>query len=124
MNDENDLYAIDEKTGKRYKKLKGMNPEGIKMAKGLKGAGLTMDQLRSVTEEDPDIAGFDIEEMDNSAETFLAHLRVPPTPKEMAQLRAEKKRQLDEKAKTYRQEQTELSKKSNSSSESEDDSEK
>lgn len=69
-------WTIDAKTGKKYKKLAANSPEAV--AAGKKTSGFSLDQLMRYTQDDPD---FKLEDLNGSAEMFLAHLRVP-LPKE------------------------------------------
>lgn len=71
-------WAIDPKTGKKYKQLASANPEAIKAFKASNGKGLSVEELMRYTADDDD---FDLDDLNGSAETFLAHLRVP-VPKE------------------------------------------
>lgn len=73
-------WAVDAHTGVKYKTLAANNPEAIKAFKSEGGKGLTLDQLRrySKTEED-----FDIDNLNNTADAFLAHLRVPVPQEEI-----------------------------------------
>lgn len=82
-------WRVDPKTGKKYKVLAKNSPDAVKSAKN--GEGLTLDQLFKYTEDDPD---FNLDDLNGSAETFLAHLRVPPSPEELKKLRAEREARL------------------------------
>lgn len=79
-------WDIDPKTGKKYKKLLGAPPEAIRV--GRKG-GLSKEQLEAITVFDED---FDIDDLNSTAEMFLAHLRVPPDKEEQKRLLEEKKK--------------------------------
>lgn len=81
-------YTRDEETGKIYKELEGYKPGVMKhSAKVIKSGGFTLDQLRKVTSVDPD---FNLDDLNGSADTFLAHLRVPLDKEAQARLREER----------------------------------
>lgn len=77
-------YIKDKKTGKVYKELPRSNSEAVKAFKKNNSAGLSLDELFKYTEE---VEGFDLDDLQGSADKFLAHLRVPPNKKEQAELR-------------------------------------
>lgn len=75
-------WAIDEKTGKRYKKI----PKSIYNGKGKNAIPVLM------------IEDFDADDMTGEAETYLSHLRVPPDKEEqekLKQLRAQLRKRSD-----------------------------
>lgn len=84
---EDDGWAVDPKTGKRYKKLAISPPEAVKASIKNKNAGLTLEQARKMIEVDKD---FDIDDWDKTADMFLAHLRVAPDKDEIERLRQER----------------------------------
>ena len=81
-------YYVDKKTGIEYEVLPGNSKDALKDFKASKGAGLTLEQMRSHTELVEDFAGVDLK---SSAERFLPHLQVPISEKE----RQEAKRKLE-----------------------------
>lgn len=87
-------YRVDKVTGKTYRVIPKSEDSGVKDANGY-----AMPKLHV-----PDIGGFDADEMDRSAEEFLAHLRVAPNREEQARLRAEMQRREIERNKKYLQE--------------------
>lgn len=84
--DIDDGYAIDPKTGKRYKKLPTVPKDVVRADK--KSGGLSLEQLRNSIPE----ADFDLDDLNGAADMFLAHLRVPPDKEEMKRLREERLR--------------------------------
>lgn len=78
---------VDPKTGLSYETLPSASPEALKAFKRAGSEGLSLSQLRSLTER---VEGFDIDDMNSMAERFLPHLRVPPDKEEMRRLRAKK----------------------------------
>ncbi len=79
-------WAIDPVTGKRFKQIAGYKPGVMKSRAAVKAAsngGMSLDQLRATVNLDPD---FDLDNLNGSAETFLAHLRVPPNKEEQQEL--------------------------------------
>lgn len=96
------LWAIDPKYGKKYRVLEGASPEAVKAGKG----GFdSLSALRAYVDED--VEGFDIDDLNGTAEAFLAHLRVPPDKEEMERLRKaralQQKRQDEEYANYVRE---------------------
>lgn len=85
-----DGWAIDEETGKKYKVIGGYKPGVMQHSKAIiKAGGFHLDQLKKIYEVDED---FDMDDLNGSAETFLAHLRVPPSKEEQLKLREERAR--------------------------------
>lgn len=82
--DIDDGYAIDPKTGKKYKKLPNVPKDVVRADK--KSGGLSLEQLRNSIPE----ADFDLDDLNGAADIFLAHLRVPPDKDEMKRLREER----------------------------------
>lgn len=75
-------WAIDEKTGKKYK----MIPKSVYKGKGKNAIPLLL------------IEDFDADDMTGEAETYLSHLRVPPDKEEqerLKQLRAQLRKRSD-----------------------------
>lgn len=75
-------WAIDEKTGKKYK----MIPKSVYKGKGKNAIPLLM------------IEDFDADDMTGEAETYLSHLRVPPDKEEqerLKQLKAQMRKRSD-----------------------------
>lgn len=70
-------WAIDPKTGVKYRTLAPSGPEAVKAFEKGGRKGLTLDQLRTFVPE----ADFDVDDLNGAANEFLAHLRVP-VPKE------------------------------------------
>jgi len=87
----NNEYAVDPKTGKRYKKLPGAPSEAIKAHEANKKSGLTLDQARKMIPVDED---FDIDDLTSTAELFMSHLRVPPNKEEIAELKKERENRM------------------------------
>lgn len=107
-----DEWLVDKKTGKKYKRLASSPKEAVKMNRSNKGTGLTLQQMQSLIEVDEDfenINSFSGHGLDDVAETFLSHLRVPPDRKEIARLREERLRQEKEREKKYKAIQDEIS---------------
>jgi hypothetical protein len=75
-------WAIDEKTGAKYKTI----PKSVYQGKGKNAVPLLM------------IEEFDVDNMTGEAETYLSHLRIPPNKQEQAELlrlRAELRKRSD-----------------------------
>lgn len=88
QNSPNDGWEIDKETGKHFKLLPGYKQGVMKHSAAIiKAGGMTLTQLRSAVDEDPD---FSLDDLNGSAETFLSHLRVPPDKEEQARLIAER----------------------------------
>ena len=86
-------WVVDPHTGVRHRKLPGFDPEAVSAnARAVKAGkqGLSLDQLRSYTEE----ADFDVDDLNGAAEQFLAHLRVPVPQEELLAARAKRKARL------------------------------
>lgn len=81
--DTDDGWAIDSKTGKRYKPLMATPKEVLAAYKKTKGAGFDRKQAMAMIEVQDD---FSIDDLNGSAETFMAHLRVPPSKEEREEL--------------------------------------
>jgi len=85
-------WAIDPKTGKKYKKLAGAPADAIKNGRK---SGLSKEQLEAITVFDDD---FNLDDLNASANIFMAHLRVPPDKdeqKRLAEDRVKKRRASD-----------------------------
>jgi hypothetical protein len=94
-------WELDPKTGKRYKRIAGYK-DGVmnsrQAVKNVAKGNISMEQLRMMVKEEPD---FNLDDLNGSADTFLAHLRVPPNKEEQAKLREERaarQKQYDEQA--------------------------
>jgi len=94
------LWRTDPKTGKRYKVLMATPKEALVAYRRNKGA-LPIEQLMKLIEVDEDFA---IDDLNGTAEKFMAHLRVPPSPEEKEAL-IRKKQQM---AKAQEQERAAL----------------
>lgn len=82
-------YAVDPKTGLRYKKIKGAKSGNFK---DMQNAEYISD-LRALVEQDESfnsIDAFSGEGMDEMAKLFIPHLRVPPNKEEIEKLRKQK----------------------------------
>lgn len=94
-------WEIDPKTGKPYKRIAGYKDGVMKSRAAVANVGkrgATLEQLRMMVEDEPD---FNLDDLNGSAETFLAHLRVPPNKEEQKKLleeRAARQKQFDEQA--------------------------
>lgn len=100
-----DVWVTDPKTGKRYKKLHGVESDQIKNFIRSKG-NLSLQQMQSMIKEDDDVNGFfDLEE---SAKIFLPHLQVPPTKKELNELRRIQREKQKKQLEEYKKEQMEI----------------
>ena len=94
-------WKLDPKTGKRYKRIAGYK-DGVmdsrQAVKNVAKGNISMEQLRMMVNEEPD---FNLDDLNGSADTFLAHLRVPPNKEEQKKLleeRAARQKQYDEQA--------------------------
>lgn len=87
-----DSFAVDKKTGKRYKKINKQSKEAT--------AATTVAGLLSHMELDDGIEGF--ASLNDSAELFLGHLRVAPNKEELARLREMKLRQIRKQNEEYK----------------------
>lgn len=94
-------WSTDPKTGKRYKSLATTPKEALAAYKKTNGKGLSLSEIRSLVGIEED---FDIDDLNGTAETFMAHLRVPPSAAE----REEILRKKAELAKQQRAERAEL----------------
>lgn len=72
-------WVTDPKTGERYQQLPQASREAIRAYKGTKGAGFTLDEMKRFVGIQQD---FDIDDLNGTAQTFMAHLRVPPSKEE------------------------------------------
>lgn len=101
-----DGWYIDPKTKKKIKRLPGVSAGVIKQGNKIaKAGGLDLTQLRRSMAEEPD---FDMDNLNGSAEMFLAHMRVPPDKEEQRKLREERDRrqqQFDQQAERDAREQ-------------------
>lgn len=79
--DESNRWAIDKKTGKSYKKFIEIPKEEIEYFNKSKGS-MTR-QMRELIDSEVD---FDIDDLNGTATTFMAHLRVPPSPEEREEI--------------------------------------
>lgn len=95
-----DNWSVDPKTGKRYKQIKATPKEAIKAYGKTNGRGLSKEEMLRYIEVEGD---FDIDDLNNTAETFMAHLRVPPSKEEQQEI-LRKKSELAEKRRRERQE--------------------
>lgn len=72
-------WVTDPKTGERYQQLPQASREAVRAYKGTKGAGFTLDEMKRFVGIQQD---FDIDDLNGTAQTFMAHLRVPPSKEE------------------------------------------
>lgn len=86
-------WRTDPKTGKRYKVMAGLDSAFLKAAKRSGATDMSLEQLMENVKADPD---FDGDDLNKSAETFMAHLRVPPSKKEKVKLQREKKARIEQ----------------------------
>lgn len=91
-------WAVDPKTGKRYKALPSTPKEAIAAYRKTKGAGLSKSEMMAFVQTQED---FDIDDLNGTAETFMAHLRVPPSPEEREEI-LRKRAELVQKQKAER----------------------
>ena len=96
-NTDNEGWETDPKTGKRYKTLAATPKEAIAAYKKAGGQVSYRDLAKYVTSDDD----FDLDDLDGAANTFLAHLRVPPDKKEMERLRQEKIKRTKKQQDTF-----------------------
>ena len=89
--DKDGEWALDPKTGKRYKTLPSTPREAIAAYKRTKGKGLSKSEMLAFIETSED---FDIDDLNGTAETFMAHLRVPPSPEEREEILRKKAEML------------------------------
>ena len=83
IEDESTEWSVDPKTGKRYKSLPSTPKEAIAAYKKTKGAGLSKSEMMAFVQTQED---FDIDDLNGTAETFMAHLRVPPSLEEREEI--------------------------------------
>lgn len=83
------LWRTDPKTGKRYKVLMATPKEALVAYRRNKGV-ISKEQLMKLIELDED---FTLDDLNSTAETFMAHLRVPPSKEEKEAL-IRKKQQM------------------------------
>lgn len=93
-----DGWEVDPKTGKRYKTLAPTSKEAIAAYKKTKGAGLTLQQAMAIIDVEE---GFEVDNLNGLAETFLPHLRVPPSKEEQEEL-IRKRKEMAERQKRDR----------------------
>lgn len=93
-----DDWIIDEKTGKKYRKLPQASSAAIKASKSNNGGFSSIDQLRKYVGE---VEDFDLDNLDGMANEFLAHLRVPPDKSEQKRLAEERKKQSSAQNSVY-----------------------
>lgn len=91
-------WAVDPKTGKRYKTLTATPKEALAAYKRTKGGGFTIAEMQALVGVQED---FDIDDLNGTAETFMAHLRVPPSPEEREEI-LRKRAELVQKQKAER----------------------
>lgn len=84
-------WKVDPKTGKRYKMLPGIDHNVIRDARKSGAKSFSLEQLQEHVNNDPD---FDGDDLNKSAEIFMAHLRVPPNKEEQERLRQEKRERI------------------------------
>lgn len=104
--EEDDGWRVDPKTGKRYKQLRMSSKEAIAASKKNKNSGLTLEQARQLIAEEED---FDADDLNSAANTFLAHLRVPPSKDELEKLRQERIKKMRKQSSEYKNVQENLS---------------
>lgn len=95
-------YAIDEKTGVKYKVLPGAKPEAVKKFNSMKKAdidNLTFSSMKYFFTEAED---FDIEDLNNTAQDFLGHLRIPPDKDEQKRLREARAQRMKAQEEAYK----------------------
>lgn len=91
-------WALDPKTGKRYKALPSTPKEAIAAYKKTRGAGLSKSEMMAFIQTQDD---FNIDDLNGTAETFMAHLRVPPSAEEREEI-LRKRAELIQKQKAER----------------------
>lgn len=96
--DDSNQWAVDPKTGKRYKTLAATPKEALAAYKRTKGGGFTIAEMQALVGVQED---FDIDDLNGTAETFMAHLRVPPSPEEREEI-LRKRAELVQKQKAER----------------------
>ena len=101
------IFKVDPKTGKKYEVLPASRLDAVKNFKNQKG-GPGLDFLRKSVEEVDDI---DLDKLNEEADRFLAHLRVPPDKDEIARLREEKIRRQRAQDQAYEHEVEEMNEK-------------
>lgn len=109
VNDKSDDdWAIDPRTGKKYRVLPSAPKEAIKAFSKNNRKGLSLSQLRQFTE---DVEDFDADDLTSTAESFLAHLRVAPDKDEIERLRAERSERMKKQSAEFTDQQQKLDKK-------------
>lgn len=106
-----DGYAIDPKTGVKYRVLPGIKEEAAQAFNKLSEEELknfTFSSLRNMVEE---VEDFDIDDLNSTANDFLGHLRIPPNKEEQARLREERIRRKKEQAQESKRQQSLLNEK-------------
>lgn len=84
-------YGYDPKTKLKYKKFHRAPKEALQANKDNGRGGLTLEQLMRYTEEEE---GFDLDDLNSSAQLFLPHLRVAPSREEVLQMRKDREARL------------------------------
>lgn len=110
-NDVEEGYAIDEKTGVKYKVLPGAKPEAVKKFNSMKQAdidNLTFSSMKYFFTEAED---FDIEDLNNTAQDFLGHLRIPPDKDEQKRLREARAKRMKAQEEAYKKNEERLNEK-------------
>lgn len=95
---EDDRWTVDPKTGKPYKKFLQIPKEEVEYFNKSKGS-MTR-QMRELLESEED---FDIDDLNGTANTFMAHLRVPPSAEEREEI-LRKKAEISQRQKQEREE--------------------
>lgn len=80
---EEEGWGYDPKTGKRYRLLATTPKEAVAAYRKTRGAGFTLGEMQALVAVQE---GFDIDDLNGTAETFMAHLRVPPSPEEREEI--------------------------------------
>lgn len=98
-------YVTDPKTGKTYKKMPGIasNAKDLNAIKRM-GDNFGLSEMRAMVEQDEDFSNADTiygGDLNDLADTFLSHLRVPPDEREIERLRELKAKQKIEQDKLY-----------------------
>lgn len=104
-------YAIDPKTGIKHRVLPGVKEDAVKSFNSLTKkqiADLTFSSMKHYVETMED---FDIEDLDNTAQDFLGHLRIAPDKEEQKRLREERASRKRSQNEQFAKEQERLNKK-------------
>lgn len=83
-------WAIDQKTGKKYRLLPAASEEMLKASKS-NGGFLSKEQLERMHKTVDD---FDVNDLNSAAELFMGHLRVPMSDEERDAYKKERERRL------------------------------